>query len=264
MSPLLRISVVLSALFLVVAVSSAMEAEFALVHEKDFDETVKFGRCIVLFDNMDSQSKNHRSLSGSTPPQFVGQLMREVVSFRDRIAASIQMYKVQWKDRSTVPVSRARSDADYSTQDPRNPVFVTYDVNGAVVSRIKGTLRPAALPMLVHGIMDYYIHSIRTDKGDFLRSGWLITDTNASFVNLVNERKEDREFNGKTEQVQVISYVAGPYEGTNYNYERIYAKDGRLLGSIESYGPYGKFGYFDYDRTGKFQYRVRYPAGEGK
>jgi hypothetical protein len=34
--------------------------------------------------------------------------------------------------------------------------------------------------------------------------------------------------------------------------------------SIETYRPFCKFGYFDYDWTGKVQYRVRYKPGEGK
>jgi hypothetical protein len=137
-------------------------------------------------------------------------------------------------------------------------------VNGEVISRIRGPLRPDALPWLVHSILEYYIHSIRTDKGEYLRSGWLLTDTNLPFINVVNERKGKIELNGRTEQVQIINYVSKTYEGSSYTYERIYAHDGRLIGSIESYGPYGRFGYFDYDGTGKFQYRVRYPMGEGK
>lgn len=242
-------------------------AEVPLIQEKDVDQTVKFGLCILLFFNTDIHDRNDqdmKNLYGTTLLQFTDQLMSEVMAFKERIASSVKVFKVNRKLWPGDSGSRTRFAAGPIPLDPENPVFVTYDVNGAIATRINGPLRPDALTWLVHGILDYYIHSIRTDKGEFLRVGWLITDTKLSFINLVNERKGSIEFNGKTEHVQIINYASTPYEGASYTYERIYTKDGRLLGSIESYGPYGKFGYFDYDRTGKFQYRVRYPSGEEK
>jgi hypothetical protein len=114
------------------------------------------------------------------------------------------------------------------------------------------------MPWFVHEVMGHFIYAVRTDKGDYLRGGWMFTDTNATFISLTDARKESREFNGRTETVQVINFVSRPYEGFACEYERIYSSDGRLLASIENYGKNGKFGYFDYDRTGKMQYRVKY------
>jgi hypothetical protein len=242
-------------------------AEVPLIQESDLDQTVKFGLCVVLFVNTDLHDRNDqnmKSMYGTTLLQFTDQLMREIMVFKERIASSVKVYKVNWKLWSSDPGSQIRFAAGPFPLDPKNPVFVTYDVNGTVATRINGPMRPDALTWLVHGVMEYYIHSLKTGKGEFLRVGWLITDTNLPFINLVNVRKEDFKFNGRTEQVQINTYVSTPYEGESYQFERMYAQDGRLLGSVESYGPHGKFGYFDYDRTGKFQYRVRYSSGDGK
>ncbi len=61
------------------------------------------------------------------------------------------------------------------------------------------------------------------------------------------------EFSGKAESVQVINHMSQPYGGLSCEYENIFARDGRVLGSIENYGKQNRFEYFDYDRTGTFQ-----------
>jgi hypothetical protein len=106
--------------------------------------------------------------------------------------------------------------------------------------------------------MGHFIYAARTEKGDYLPGGWTFIDTNANFISLIDSRKEDREFNNRTETVRVVKFASRPYDGFACVYERIYSSDGRLLASIENYGKYGKFGYFDYDRTGKMQYRVKF------
>lgn len=238
-----------------------------LIEEKEFDQTVKLGLCIVLFVNPDlheNDDKNLKSMYGLTPVQFADQLVRSVKAFKERIASTVKVLKVNWKDWPADPGSLIRFTAGPFPFDPQNPVFVTYDVNGAVAERINGPLRPDALTWLVHEIVDYYIHSIKTYKGEYLRVGWLITDTNLPFIYLVDERKGEHTVNGKTEEVQIITHMSAPYDGASYQFQRIYTKDGRLLGSIECYGSYGTFGYFDYDGTGKFQYRVWYPSCAGE
>jgi hypothetical protein len=220
-----------------------------------------------LFINTDQQNGNdwnRKSLFGATTVQFADQVLKETMAFRERISSSVRIYKADWTQWLANPDSKVHAAAGLSPQDTKGPLFATYDVHGAVTSRISGPLRPDALPWLVHSIMEYYTHSIRTDKGDFLRQGWLITDTRLPFINLVNVRKGSLSMNDRTEEVQINNYVSTLHEGSGYRYERIYATDGRLLGSIESYGPYGTFGYFDYDGTGKFQYRMRYLSFEGK
>jgi hypothetical protein len=242
-------------------------AEVSLLQEEDLDETIKRGLCIVLYVNTDQHDRNDwnmKSVFGTTTLQFVDQMLRETMAFKERISSSVKIYKANWKQWLANPDSKVHAAAGLSPQDAKGALFATYDVNGTVASRISGPLRPDAMTWLVHSIMEYYTHSIRTDKGDFLRQGWLITDTRLPFINLVNVRKGSITVNDRTEAVQINNYVSTLHEGSSYRYERIYATDGRLLGSIESYGPYGTFGYFDYDGTGKFQYRMRYLSFEGK
>jgi len=243
------------------------DAAVPLILEEDLEGTIKLGHCIILFvhtDQHDMNDWNKKSVYSATPLQFLDQLLREMMAFRERISSPVKIYKANGRQWTAVPEIGVHSSAGLSPQDPKKPLFVTFDVKGAATSRINGPLRPDALIWLVHSIMEYYTHSIKTDKGEFLRAGWLITDTRLPFINLVNERKGNFKINGRTEQVQIINYESTPQEGASYHFERIYAMDGRLLGSIESYGSLGTFGYFDYDGTGKFQYRVRYLSVEGK
>jgi len=238
-----------------------------LLQEEDLDETIKRGLCIILFINTDQHTKNdenRKSLFGATPMQCVEQVLKETMAFKERISSTIKIYKVDSRQWKAGPDSMVHASAGLSPQDAKEPTFVTYDVKGAAASRISGPLRPDALTWLIHSIMDYYTHYIKTDKGEFLRQGWLITDNRQPFINVVSERKGSFKFNNRIEQVQIINYVSSLHEGSGYQFERIYAADGRLLGSIESYGSLGTFGYFDYDGTGKFQYRVRYLSAEGK
>ena len=264
---LMVISVLLIAAVPRVELTLDEETEVTLLPEEDLDDTIKHGICIILFTNTDKQNRtdwNMKSIFGSTTLQFADQVLKETIAFRERISSSVKIYKVNSRQWQAGPDSKVHASAGLSPQDIKDPLFVTYDVYGTVASRIGGPLRPDALPWLVHSIMDYYTHSIKTEKGDFLRQGWLITDTKLPFINLVNVRKGSFKVNGRIEEVQIINYVSTLHEGAAYRFERVFALDGRLIGSIESYGDSGTFGYFDYDGTGKFQYRVRYLSFEGK
>lgn len=264
----------------------ATEKDIPLLSEQEFLSAAGSGRCIILFqgaDLIEPKYGRHRTiepkgkrLRGSEPkserprdnavmvPQpFVNELAKQLFLFKERIASSVKFARVDGKGYSADTLTRIRNDAALLPKEP-GPVFVTYDFNGAAVSRVKGPFRPDALPWLVHEIMGYYVHLIKTEQGEYLRAGWLTTDTNSSFINLVGEKKEDRERSGKVERIQIIDYVSTPREGTTYRFQRIFGADGKLLGSLESYGDLGTFGYFDHNRTGKLQYRVKYPAQQGK
>ena len=162
------------------------------------------------------------------------------------------------KGFSPESIARILSDTATDRKRPESPSIVTYVLNRPIAYRFRGIARPDMLPWLVHEVMGHFLYAARTDKGDYLPGGWTFTDTNATFISLIDARKEDREFNGRTETVRVVTFASRTYEGFACEYERIYASDGRLLASIENYGQNGKFGYFDYDRTGKMQYRVKY------
>ena len=110
----------------------------------------------------------------------------------------------------------------------------------------------------VNEMLAHTIAVIKMDKGEFMRGrGWLITDTKAKYVNLTGMRKERIELNGVSENVQIISYESLPYNGISCSYEGIFSGQGKLIGMNETCGKNPKTGYFDFDRTGKMQYRVR-------
>jgi len=254
--------------------------------EQEYLSAAGSGRSIVLFQGADlleqkvelprkSEPKDKRrreSMPKSGPTQnagvavpqpFVNELVKHLLLFKERISSSVKLARVDGKGYTAETLTRIRNEAALLPAE-QGPVFVTYDFNGAVVSRIKGPFRPDAMPWLVHEIMGFYIHSIGTEKGDYLRTGWLMTDTSSSFINLVGEKKEDRELGGKVERVQIIDYVSTPREGAACRFQRTFGADGKLLGSLESYGDQGTFGYFDHDRSGKLQYRVKHPENQGR
>lgn len=264
----------------------AAEKDIPLLSEQEFLSAAGSGRCIILFQGADliepkdgrqrtiepkgkrprgsePKSERKRDNAFTVPQPFVNELVKQLLLFKERIVSSVKLARVDGKGYSADTLARVRNDAALPPKE-QGPVFATYDFNGAVVSRVKGPFRPDALPWLVHEIMGYYIHSIKTGKGEYLRMGWLMTDTNSSFINLVGEKKEDREEGGRVERVQVIDYVSTPAEGAAYRFQRMFGADGKLLGSRESYGDLGTFGYFDHDRTGKLQYRITYPAQQGR
>lgn len=238
------------------------EKEAASLSEGNFAETIKKGNCIVMYYRSDDAVKQ---LEGMTPLQWGDFWMRGMIEFRDRLGSSIKFYKVNWRSFSPESMSRIRSDLGTTAKYPDSPTFAVYTRYNTKPSRVRGPGRPDMYPRVIHDLMDDFTPIVNKEKAEFLFTGWLITDTQSERINVVRERKEDILFNGKSESVQVLNFRSRSEGGFACSYERIYAKDGKLIGSIEDYGPYGRYGYFDYDRTGRFQYRVRYPAGsEGK
>ncbi len=244
--------------------SSLTEQEAPTLSEDRLSGVIRNEHCIILYYNPTAESRDDgaKTQFGATPQQLADRLMRAMIALSDRIQSPVRFYKVNWKGFKAETMDRIRSDVGILKGEPESPSIVTYVLNGPVAHRFSGTTRPDMMPWFIHEIMDYFIHSIKTAKGDYLRGGWTFTDTNASFISLTDVRKESRDIGGRTESVQIISYVSRTYDGFACRYERIHRADGRLFASIEDYGKYGKFGYFDYDGTGKMQYRVKYNRQE--
>ena len=240
--------------------STLTEKEAPTLSEDRFAGVIRNEHCIILYYDSAVESRDDEAWNQfkATPQQLADRLMKAMIAMADRVQASGRFYKVNCKGFSSDSIARILSDTATIQKRPESPSIVTYVLNRPIAYRFRGTARPDMMPWFVHEIMGYFIYAVKTDKGDYLRGGWTFTDTSASFISLTDARKESREFNGRTEPVQVFNFASRPYEGFACEYERIYSSDGRLLASIENYGKNGKFGYFDYDRTGKMQYRVRY------
>lgn len=237
------------------------EKEVVSLIEVNFAEAIKKGNCIVMYYRSDDAMKHSE---GMTPLQWGDFWMRGMIEFRDRMGSSIKFYKVDWRNFSAGSMDRIRSDLATTARYPDSPTFAVYTRFNSKPSRVRGLGRPDMYPWVIHDLMDDFMPIAKKEKGDYLFTGWLITDTQSEHINVVRERREDITFNGKPESVQILNYRSQPRDGFACAYERMYARDGKLIGSIEDYGPFGRYGYFDYDRSGRFQYRVRYPAGEGK
>lgn len=252
---ILLLAIALSAVSVHAADSLLTEKEAPLLREKEFAEAVKKGNCIIMYYMPDGNSK---SIMGMNPLQLGDYWMRAMIAFKESMGSLVRFYRVNWKDFSPEAKKRIRTDLGAGDSIPGNPLFAVYPSYNAKPSRVRGPVRPDLYTWFLHEIMDDYMPISKKEKGDYLYAGWMITNTSAPFINVANEWKESIEFNGKSETVQIIKYVSQNHDGLSCEFERIYARNGKLLGSLESCGKYGKFGYFDYDNTGKYQYRMKY------
>ncbi len=242
------------------AESVLTEQEAPTLSEGRFPGVLRNEHCIILYYDSADKSVDAEAwdLFRETPQQLADRLMKGMIAMADRVQTSGKFYKVNYKGFSADSLAKVLSDTAAAGKRPEGPSIVTYVLNRPIAYRFRGTARPDMVPWLVHEIMGYFIYAVKTEKGEYLRGGWTFTDTNASFISLTGSRKETREFNGRTEPVQVFTFASRPYDGFVCEYERIYSSDNRLLASIENYGKNGKFGYFDFDGAGKMQYRVKY------
>ena len=231
------------------------EKEAPLLQEKTFAAVIRKENCIVMYYG---PGGNAPVIMGMDPLQLGDYWVRAMIAFRDKMGSLVKFYRVNWKGFSPDAMKRIRADLGSGDKLPGNPTFAVYPSYSAKPSRVRVPVRPDLYTWFLHDIMDDYMPISKRPNGDYLYAGWMITDTSAQFINVANERKDEIAFAGKTVTVQRIKYASPSYEGVSCEYERLYALDGRLLGSIESCGKYGTFGYFDYDNTGKYQYRVKY------
>lgn len=241
--------------------SLLMEKEVPLLTEKTFADVIKKGNCIVMYYEPDG---NAAGMMGMNPLQLGDYWMRSMIKFRDHMGSLVKFYRVNWKGFSPESMKRIRTDLGSGESLPANPTFAVYSSFNTKPSRVRGPVRPDLYTWFLHDIMDDYMPISKKPKGDYLYAGWMITDTSAQFINVANERKDEIEFAGRSETVQIIKYISRYFDGVSCEFERLYARNSKLLGSIESCGKYGKFGYFDYDNTGKFQYRVKYDVAADK
>jgi len=247
------------------AMSTLTEKEAPTLSEERFANVIRNEHCIILYYDPADETRDDEASKqfSATPQQLADRLMQAMIAMADRIQSSGRFYKVKYKGFSPDSIARILSDTATVQKRPESPSIVTYVLNRPIAYRFRGIARPDMLPWFVHEVMGRFIYPAKTEKGEYLPGGWTFTDTKATFISLTGSRKENRELNGRTEAVTVFTFVSRPYEGFACEYERTYSSDGRLLASIENYGKYGTFGYFDHDRTGKMQYRVKYKGGMG-
>lgn len=244
---------------------AAAGREVPSLTEVAFTRTIRDADCIVLYANellaAESDAEYQRAY-GMNSLQVGERLMKSIADFVKRTGAPVDLYRVSWAHFSPEAVNTLTADFSASLGRPL-PAMFTASKNGEKPSKVKGPIRLDAETWFVHKMTEDFTPFTKKPNGDYLESGWLITDTKRPFIRMVNERKESQVINGKNETVQVISYQSAPFEGDSLSFERIFLLNGKLIGSIESYGKYGKAGYFDYDNTGKMQYRVRYQLRAG-
>ena len=265
MKRLFGITLILSAAVLCAGMAAAAdstvpEQEVPTLREYNFLDIVKHEKCVVMFYNPESSDNVAvtKKRYEVTPLQLGDKLMRGLMAMREKTGSSVKLYRVNWKDFTASSIERIRFDLESVYKQPESPSFAAFTRDGKMIFKARGISRPDVLAWLVNEMMDDYMPSIPSDKGEYLRAGWMTTDTTGKFVNLVNLRNEERSFNGKLERVRINSFKSDDFGDYSCTYEQIYLTNGRLIGSIESCGPYGTVGYYDYDGTGKMQYRVKY------
>lgn len=239
--------------------------EVPSLEEHDFGDAVKRDDCIVMYYNSDFRQDDEaaKKTYGLTAQRLGDDWMRGLLAFQRQEGLSLKLYKVDWKGFSADSIDTIRSDTGSLYRRPESPSYVAYIDGGTRKFAIRGPARPDMQAWFVNEMLSHSIAVVKTDKGEFMRGrGWLITDTNAKYINLTGMRRERMELNGVSENVQIITYESSPYNGISCSYEGMFAGQGKLIGMNETCGQNPKTGYFDFDRTGKMQYRVR-SAGPG-
>jgi len=233
--------------------------------ESSFARMIKQSDTIVLYANETLTAENDAELQkmyGMNTLQLAEYLVKSIAEFVKRTGAAVDLYRVDWAQFSPASVGVITSEIAEFTPQPY-PVMFTAARKGEKPVKVKGPVRPDAETWFVHKMTEDFIPAQRKPNGDYLEPGWNITDTKKPYIHMVNERKGSWEINGKNEPVRIISYRSSSFEGDSLSFERIFLANGKLLGSIEAYGRYGKVGYFDYDDAGKMQYRVKYQLRTG-
>lgn len=244
--------------------SSLTEQEVPSLSENNLFEQVKKEDCIVMFysserSEYDAEAKKTYAMSGQ---RLGDEWMRSLLAFQRQEALTLRLYKVNWRGMSPETIGRIRTDTGSLYKLPESPSFVSYIDRATAVFAVRGPARPDRQSWFVNEMLAHTIATIRTAKGEFMRGpGWRFTDTKARFINLVGMRKGTRTLNGSDQEVQILDYESTLFNGQSCAYESLYSRSGAMLGIIESCGKDGGIGYFDHDRTGKMQYRVKYPPG---
>lgn len=236
------------------------EKDVPSLQERDFADVAKRDDCVIMYYNSDSRQDDDaaKKTYGKTAQLLGDDWMAGLLAFQRQEGLSLKLYKVDWKGFSAESIDKVRIDTGSLYRKPESPSYVAYIDGGAKKFAVRGPARPDMSAWFVNEMLAHAIAVIKMDKGEFMRGrGWLITDTKAKYVNLTGMRKERIEVNGVSENVQIISYESSPYNGISCNYEGVFSGQGKLIGMNETCGKNPKTGYFDFDRTGKMQYRVR-------
>lgn len=242
------------------AESTLTEQEAPSLQQSSFTEIIKQGNCIVMYYNSAAAptAAERDNPYGMTPLELGDRFMRRLIALRDAAAAQVKFYKVDWKNFAEASIVKIRSDVVSVMKRPENPSFALYTRSGDIPHQVRGLPRPDVQAWFISEFMNEFIPAIRSGEDEYLRIGWAFTDTNTKYISLTGMRQESMDLNGRTEKVRIVSSRSREYDGASCEYEQLYLPNGKLVGSIENYGKYGRVGYFDYDGTGKMQYRVRY------
>jgi hypothetical protein len=229
------------------------------IAENEFERTLRGADCIVLYDN-DSLSHDDEELQRVYGADAHGAAAKELGRLAGLVARTglpVEVYRISWREFSDDHMQRIRADIASALDGTTPPtVFVLYR-NGKPL-KVKLPVRPDAEAAFVHKILEDFLPQVKKEGADYLEAGWLVTDVKKPYIHLVGERKATVPTPAGKQQVQIVTYTSALYQGDSSTFERIFLPNGRLLGSIESCGKYGKAGYFDYDSAGKMQYRVKY------
>ncbi len=240
--------------------SSLTEREAKTLIEGNLPDALRVGNCIIMYYNSESPSTpaEQDNPYGSSPIELGDRLMRSLIAMRDETGASLSFYKVNWKNFSETAITKIRSDVSSVMKRPESPSFAAYAQAGAILFTVRGMPRPDVHAFFIGELMTEFIPSMRTDKGEYLRTGWPVMNTNKQYISLADMRQAEVDLSGMTEKVRIVTSRSREYDKNSCEFEELYLTNGKRVGSIENYGKYGKIGYFDYDGTGKLQYRVKY------
>jgi hypothetical protein len=243
--------------------SSLSEKEVPSLAESDLSAIVKKEDCIVMYYSSDKSENDAeaRRTYGISAQRLADEWMRSLLVFQRQEALTLKLYKVNWKGMSPETVMRIRRDTGSLYKAPESPSFVSYIDAGTGIFAIPGPARPDRLSWFVNEMLAHSIATLKTAKGEFMRGpGWLFTDTKAKYISLVGVRKGILP--GSDQDVRIVDYASTVFNGYACTYESFYSRSGGMLGIIESCGKSGRVGYFDRDRAGRMQYRVRYRTEE--
>jgi hypothetical protein len=238
------------------------EDDAPLLTETALADVVKQENCIVMYynDARHFAEETAENAYAASPAQTVNALLDGLKAFRKKTGSTVKLYLVRWNGFSMASLDRIRADTGSASAYPDNPSIVAYRGKSGISLKVRSGVRPDTASWLINELMKDFLPTIQMENGSYLYAGWVFTDTNAKHINMSEDRKDTVDFNGKKRDVRIITFASKPADGFSCAYERIYSTKGALLGSIETYGPFGKVGYFDYNETGKMQYRVKYGA----
>jgi hypothetical protein len=241
--------------------SSLSEQDVPSLAQADIPGAIKRSDCVIMYYTSDRSENDAdaRKVYGQSGQRLADEWMRALLAFQRQEALNVKLYKVNWKGMSPDTINRIRFDAGSLYPAPESPTFISYIDGGAGKFAIPGPARPDRLSWFVNEMLSHTIATVRTPRGEFMRGpGWSYTDTKARYIGLIGMRKGPLPVPGGEQEVQVLSYESSLFNGSQCSYESFYSRTGALIGIVEACAKDAGTGYFDLDRSGRLQYRVRF------